>query len=68
MITNKFKIAGFDCASCIKLTKMTLMDLPGVKEIRIKDLQGETEIDADREIGLDEVKEALKDTAYTVSQ
>ncbi len=68
MITNRFKISGFDCESCIKLTKMTLQDLPGVQEIRIKDLKGETEIDADREITIDEVKEALKDTDYNVSQ
>lgn len=68
MITNKFKISGFDCESCIKLTKMTLEDLPGVQEVRIKDLKGETEIDAQREIGIDEVKEALKDTGYSVSQ
>lgn len=68
MTTIKVKISGFDCESCIKLTKMTLLDIPGVKEVRIKDLKGDTEIDADREIGLDEIKESLKDTAYTVSQ
>ncbi|MDD5438516.1 MAG: heavy metal-associated domain-containing protein [Patescibacteria group bacterium] len=67
MITSKFKVSGFDCESCIKLTKLSLQDLPGVKEVRIKDLKGETEIDADRQIGLDEVQKALADTHYTAS-
>ena len=63
----KFKINGMHCESCIKLSQMNLEDLPGVKEVKIQDLNGETEIVADRDIPMGEIEAAVKEGGYTVT-
>ena len=68
MRTNKFKLNGLHCPSCIKVSKSRIGDIPGVKEVNIKDIGGETEVVADREISADEIRESLKDTGYTVEK
>lgn len=65
MTTTKFKINGLHCHSCVKLSKESIGEIPGVKSVDIKDLQGETEVVGDREISLDEVNKSLEGTGYT---
>ncbi len=67
MNTIKFKINNLHCEGCISTSKKLISEIPGVKEIEIKDVHGETEIKADREIGLDEVQKALEGTEYKVT-
>lgn len=67
-MTNKFQISGFHCESCIKLTKAMLSDIPGVKEVTIQGLDGETRIESDEPVTVGELQEALKDTGYIVKE
>ncbi|MFA6171411.1 MAG: heavy metal-associated domain-containing protein [Patescibacteria group bacterium] len=66
MATIKFKIKNFNCEACIELSKSMIGEIEGVKEVRIKDLGGETEVEADREIPLSEIQKALEGTNYEV--
>jgi hypothetical protein len=50
----------------MKLTKTILSDIPGVKDVRVKNMHGDTEIDADRRIDAKEAEEALGGTGYSV--
>jgi copper chaperone CopZ len=62
----QFTISGFHCESCIKLSTLKLKKIPGVTQVNMSGLDGKTEIQADRAVTLEEVREALKDTEYTV--
>lgn len=66
MITTKFTVLGFHCDSCMKLTKSMLDDIPGVKEVRVKNMHGDTEIEAERRIDIKELEEALGGTGYSI--
>lgn len=66
MITTKMIVLGFHCDSCMKLTQAMLEDVPGVKEVRVKNMHGDTEIDADRRIDIKEAEEVLGGTGYSV--
>lgn len=65
MTTIKLKVLGFHCESCIKLTEALLQDIPGVREVRVKGLGGETEIDAERPIEMKEIEKILGGTGYS---
>ena len=68
MPTINFRLSGLHCASCIKLTTMTLQDLAGVTQVKISGLDGLVELEADREIPLDEIQAVFEGTEYTVSR
>lgn len=62
----KFKIEGLTCDACLRLSKIKLGKIEGVKEVQIKDKNGLTEIEADREVSLDEINVSLAGTGYKV--
>jgi len=66
MISTKITIKGFHCASCAKLTKIKLEEIPGVSEAHVDSTNGITEIIASREIAKQEVEQALVGTGYTI--
>ena len=66
MQTLKIKIANMTCDACVKLSKLKISKINGVREVRISDINGKTEIIADRDIKLEEVRKALAGTNYQV--
>jgi copper chaperone CopZ len=66
MNTLKFKLQGMHCESCVKISKMNLSDINGVKEVELDLASGEGKLTSDREIALSEVEAAMKDTEYKV--
>jgi hypothetical protein len=43
-----------------------ILEIEGVKAVNIKGMGGETEVAAEREISLDEIRKALEGTNYEV--
>lgn len=61
----KFKVNGFHCESCVKLATMKIKKIEGVESVDIKE-DGESVVQASREIGLEEIAEAVKAVGHTV--
>lgn len=66
MQTIKINIAGMTCDACVKLSKLKISKINGVRDVRISDIKGQTEILADRDIELEEIQKALIGTDYKV--
>jgi len=63
----KFKITGLTCGACLRLFKIKIGKIGGIKEIHISNLDGDTEITAERKITLDEIQTALSGTGYKIA-
>ena len=66
MQTIKIYIKNMTCDACVRLSKLKISKISGVKEVRIGDINGRTEIIADRDIELEEIQKSLVDTNYQV--
>ncbi|MFH0969184.1 MAG: heavy metal-associated domain-containing protein [Patescibacteria group bacterium] len=62
----RIKIDNMTCEACIKLSKSRISKIEGVKDVRISDIGGETEIMADRDISIEEIQKALAGTDYKI--
>jgi len=62
----KFKISGITCHACIKLIKLKIGRLEGVREVNIADTDGRTEITTEKPVSLSDIKTALNNTPYHV--
>lgn len=60
-----FKVLGIHCEACQKVIERKLMKIGGVSQIKVE-LNGSVIITADRLILLDEVKQSLEGTDYTI--
>ncbi len=58
-------LTGLTCSSCQKLSQIKLEEIDGIKKARVE-LDGETEIDVEREIKLEEIEKALQGTHYKI--
>lgn len=61
------------CEACTKVITMDLEELDGVTSVRVdidekNDHLAHVHIEADREVALDEVREALKDSEYEIGE
>lgn len=67
MIT-KFILKNLNCDACGKVSQMKIKKIQGVTHVQIKQngQEAEGEVEADREINLVELQEALSDTKYKV--
>lgn len=63
----KFKLNGFHCESCVKLATMKIKKISGVEKVDIQE-NGESVVEASREIGLEEIAEAVKAAGHTVEK
>jgi len=52
------KVSEITCEACIKVSQAALEDLPGVTSVAVAN-DGQTTVEADREINLDEINTAL---------
>jgi copper chaperone CopZ len=66
MKSIKINIDNMTCDACVLLSKLKISKINGVREVRISDINGKTEIIADRDIKLEEVRKALAGTSYQV--
>lgn len=67
-MTNNFLLKGLTCGACIKLITIKLKKIPGVTEIKIDLATGKTQVEADRQIDLPEIKQTLHGTDFSVSE
>jgi copper chaperone CopZ len=65
MQKNIYTLKNLTCEACVKLSKMKISKIPGVHQVEIN-LQGKTEILAEREIAKEEIQKALTGTDYQV--
>ena len=65
MIT-KFKITNVTCDACLKLSKVALNSLPGVKKIEI-DKDGVTALETEQTVSFADIKEALEKVDKKIS-
>ena len=67
MTEIKFKVKGFHCESCVKLATMKIKKIEGVQSVDIKD-NGDAVVEADREIGFNELTEAVASAGHTIEK
>jgi len=58
MKTN-FKITNLNCEACVKLSNMALKKISGVQKIEIDLASGNVELESDRELNWEEIKNNL---------
>lgn len=63
----KFKVNGFHCESCVKLATMKIKKIAGVQSVDIKE-DGQAVVEADREIGIDELSQAVASAGHTIEK
>lgn len=59
------QLSGLTCSACQKLITKRIMKIAGVKKVNVQ-LNGKTEIDAERNIPNEEIIKALEDTNYKI--
>lgn len=60
-----FKINGFHCDACVKVSTMKIKKISDVEDVIIQS-DGSAKISASRAVTLDEISEALDGLGYTV--
>lgn len=66
MQKQTIKLSGLTCPACKKVTEKRLGGIEGVTKVEVAIDSGIAAIDANKEITILEIKEALKDTPYQV--
>ncbi len=66
MQKQTIKLSGLTCPACKKVTEKRLGGIEGVTKVEVTLDSGIAAIDANKEITILEIKEALKDTPYQV--
>lgn len=65
MYTTNAKIVGMTCEACVKLAKRRLEKIKDVTEVNLE-LNGKMEIQSERNISKNEIKQTLEGTGYDV--
>jgi copper chaperone CopZ len=63
MKTIKLQISGMDCASCGKIIRMTVNELPGIRNITISE-SGAAEIETEDDVDVAAVLAKVKEAGY----
>lgn len=68
MTSIKFVLINLNCGACLKISQMKISKLPGVKNVSFKQRGSEADgqVEADRDITLEEIQQSLKNTPYQV--
>lgn len=64
-MSQKLQLSGLTCSACQKLITKRIMKIEGIKEVNVE-LNGKTEIDAQRNISQEEIMKALEGTEYKI--
>ena len=62
---QKIQITGLTCSACQRLITKRIMKIAGVKKVNVE-LNGKTEIDAERDISKEEIMKVLEGTEYKI--
>jgi len=65
MFNMKINLSGFKCNACVKLAKSVIEKINGVKSAEV-DISGNTLITSERNIPIEEIKNALSNTDFRV--
>lgn len=70
MHTTKFMLSKINCEACIKVSEGIISDIPGVTKVHLKQngREADGELEADREVSLEEIGKALSETHYQVHE
>jgi Cu+-exporting ATPase len=66
MNITKVKISGMTCHACQRVIENKVGKLQGVEKVKVFLNNGDAEITSDRDLSLEEVKQALIGTHYEV--
>lgn len=62
-----FRVTGFNCPACAKLSTLELEAINGVEEVKIGE-DGSCQIKSNRQIDLDEFKSKLKKIGFGIAE
>lgn len=67
-MTIKFLLKNLNCDACGKVSHMKIQKIEGVTTVRInqRGQEADGELEADREVSIAELQEALSETKYKV--
>jgi len=60
----KLTIEGMHCASCSKITEMTLSKIPGVKKTSVNPITGKGFVEFEGDVTKEQLKDAVKEAGY----
>ncbi len=66
MQKQTIKLSGLTCPACKKVTEKRIGGIEGVTKVEVTIDSGIAVIDANKEVTILEIKEALRDTPYQV--
>jgi len=59
------KVKGMHCSGCEMLIKLSLGELPGVKEVKASAKEGKVEVEYDEsQVNLEKIQEVIKENGY----
>lgn len=61
-----FKLDGLTCEACVKLASKRLRSVPGVLDVNINLVSGETHVSSETVIDLESLTECLAGTTYKI--
>jgi copper chaperone len=65
---EKVKIQGMTCQHCVMAVTKALGSLPGVKDLKVDLAKGEATFENPRKISREEIRQAVEDAGYSVSE
>ncbi|MHB8903998.1 MAG: heavy-metal-associated domain-containing protein [Patescibacteria group bacterium] len=66
MNTIYFKLSGLTCEACSKLISSRVKKIPGVQEVNVNQVTGDSEVISTGHIDLDLVAKSLEGTPYKI--
>ncbi|OAG28515.1 heavy-metal-associated domain-containing protein [Thermodesulfatator autotrophicus] len=66
MSNLELKVSGMNCMHCVKRVEKALLELPGIKEVKVDLQTGMVSLDKPDDLSLDEIKAAIKEAGYQV--
>ncbi|GAB36895.1 heavy-metal-associated domain-containing protein [Gordonia otitidis] len=64
MSTSTYTVTGMTCGHCVASVREEIGEIPGVNTVDVTLETGVVEIESDRELGRDEVSEAVSEAGY----
>ncbi|GAC50325.1 heavy-metal-associated domain-containing protein [Gordonia aichiensis] len=64
MTTSTYTVTGMTCGHCVASVREEISEIPGVSNVDVTLETGVVEISSDRELGRDEVSDAVSEAGY----
>ncbi|MBD0860604.1 heavy-metal-associated domain-containing protein [Gordonia sp. zg691] len=65
--TSEYTVTGMTCGHCVASVREEIEALPGVTAVDVTLADGSVRVDADRELGRDEVETAVAEAGYALA-